>query len=93
MKGFHKSASGAIQGHHGPLVYIISLFVAEFEEAKIGISGKGLMYLNFKYPLRSACAIHADLTGLKGFAPSHFSGPQGTSVPFGAAWIKAWTEC
>ena len=24
MKGFHVSASGAIQGHHGPLVFIVS---------------------------------------------------------------------
>ena len=23
MNGFHVSASGAIQGHHGPLVYIV----------------------------------------------------------------------
>ena len=26
MNGFHVSASGAIQGHHGPLVLIMSLF-------------------------------------------------------------------
>ena len=26
MKGFHVSASGAIQGHHGPLVPISSMF-------------------------------------------------------------------
>ena len=25
MNGFHVSASGAIQGHHGPLVYILVL--------------------------------------------------------------------
>ena len=28
VKGFHVSASGAIQGHHGPLVVIMSLFAA-----------------------------------------------------------------
>ena len=25
MNGFHVSASGAIQGHHGPLVFILTL--------------------------------------------------------------------
>ena len=25
MNGFHISASGAIQGHHGPLVYLVDL--------------------------------------------------------------------
>ena len=25
MNGFHVSASGAIQGHHGPLVYLVTL--------------------------------------------------------------------
>ena len=42
MNGFHVSASGAIQGHHGPLVHIISLLAAELEELKIGMLGKGL---------------------------------------------------
>ena len=27
MNGFHVSASGAIQGHHGPLVLLQTLFV------------------------------------------------------------------
>ena len=26
MNGFHVSASGAIQGHHGPLVYQVTAF-------------------------------------------------------------------
>ena len=32
MNGFHVSASGAIQGHHGPLVclYVSNAFVANF---------------------------------------------------------------
>ena len=34
MNGFHVSASGAIQGHHGPLVVSLSAYGAEFEETK-----------------------------------------------------------
>ena len=33
MNGFHVSASGAIQGHHGPLVlYILSHIILSFPE-------------------------------------------------------------
>ena len=32
MKGFHISGSGAIQGHHGPLV-LITLGIKQFENA------------------------------------------------------------
>ena len=27
MKGFHVSASGAIQGHHGPLVVLVRVYI------------------------------------------------------------------
>ena len=37
MNGFHVSASGAIQGHHGPLVFYMCLLYKSFENTK----GKG----------------------------------------------------
>ena len=29
MNGFHVSASGAIQGHHGPLVFILFIYLTD----------------------------------------------------------------
>ena len=40
MNGFHVSASGAIQGHHGPLVYLPSEDVLDFNESKICLCRK-----------------------------------------------------
>ena len=34
MNGFHVSASGAIQGHHGPLVFLDSV-ISDFEVEKL----------------------------------------------------------
>ena len=41
MNGFHVSASGAIQGHHGPLVFFFKRPVRQARENK-GLFGKGL---------------------------------------------------
>ena len=40
-----KGSGERLQGHHGPLVYVISLFAGELEEPRIGISGKGLIFI------------------------------------------------
>ena len=48
INGFHVSASGAIQGHHGPLVF-------NFDQSKILLSGnvlRSLLYLFLLTALR-----------------------------------------
>ena len=51
MNGFHVSASGAIQGHHGPLVPFPSVFsrLILLTLEKQGLFGKGLNKMNFTY--------------------------------------------
>ena len=38
MNGFHVSASGAIQGHHGPLVYVFDFYLQEMSVRKACLS-------------------------------------------------------
>ena len=42
MNGFHVSASGAIQGHHGPLVFYCLLVLSVLERLKFLSADEGL---------------------------------------------------
>ena len=43
MNGFHVSASGAIQGHHGPLVILSIAYAFELDKSKFLSDGKELL--------------------------------------------------
>ena len=59
MNGFHVSASGAIQGHHGPLVFSLSSANAfNLDQFKFLSFGRGL---TLKVPITTEVAFAASL--------------------------------
>ena len=56
INGFHVSASGALQGHHGPLVYLVEMCDVAFS------NNTAVICQNPKVTAINSC-IEVDLTG------------------------------